>query len=180
VSRRVRAKRPAAAATPPAHAPESPLEWLYRRRDRQGQRLIGPAAFAAGERLRQDFTFGQLLPRTTTNGEITGGRDRHAGGRPGDLSDGAMAARQRLKRALEAVGPELHGVLLDVCCFLKGLEEVEHERHWPSRSAKIVLSLGLEALARHYGYGDNAVGAERRGRIEQWGADDYRPTISES
>ncbi|HVV93609.1 MAG TPA: DUF6456 domain-containing protein [Hyphomicrobiales bacterium] len=166
-SRRQSAPAPKA----PGTAIESPLEWLHRRR------LVGAAAFAAGERLRQDFTFGQLMPRTTTNWELTTGRDRHAGGRPGDLADGALAARQRFGHALEAVGPELHGILVDVCCFLKRLEQVEQERRWPVRSAKVVLTLALDRLARHYGYDEEAVGRGKGGRIVQWGAADYRPGI---
>jgi hypothetical protein len=142
--------------------------------------LVGDAAFAAGERLRRDFTFGQLTPRVTTNWESPMARGRAAGGNgPADLSDNALAARQRLHRALEAVGPELRGVLLDVCCFLKGIEEVERERGWPARSAKVVLGLALERLARHYGYADQAIGAARHGRIETWGTPDYRPRIGE-
>jgi hypothetical protein len=178
MTRRSRQPRRSAAVKAPAQAPESPLEWLHRRRDREGQKLIGDAAFAAGERLRQDFTFGLLMPRTTTNWELTTGRDRHAGGRPGDLADGALAARQRLFHALDAVGPDLHGVLLDVCCFLKGLEQVEQERRWPARSAKLVLTFALNSLARHYGYDEEAVGRGKNGRIVHWGTADFRPSTN--
>lgn len=146
---------------------ESPLAWLRRRRGRDGAALIGDAAFAAGERLRAEFTRGQLSPRMTSHwGAPTGAAPR--GSARLDPAEMALAARQRVRIALDRVGPELAGVLLDVCCFLKGLEEVERERRWPARSAKIVLGIALQRLAAHYGLSDQATGAERRGRIEGW------------
>jgi hypothetical protein len=138
---------------------ESPLAWLARRRGRHGRALIEPHQLQAGERLRLDFTVADLMPRTTTNwsSPMSGGG---TSGAP-DPTDTMTDARRRVHQALDAVGPEFGGLLLDVCCFLKGLEDAERERQWPSRSAKIVLQLALERLARHYGYAGEARGRSR-------------------
>jgi hypothetical protein len=153
---------------------ESPLALLMRRRDRNGTPFLSQREFDAGERLRADYTRGQIMPRLGANWEqpISTGR---RGAAPTDLSDGALAARMRVERALEAVGPELSGVLVDICCFLKGLETVEGERGWPVRSAKVVLKTALGSLARHYEPARPAGG--RRRAILSWGAEDFRPTL---
>ncbi len=131
---------------------ESPLTRLYSRKTKSGGRWIDEAQLAAGERLRRDFTFGQLQQKVTASWDPTAGmRSKGANAAMADLGDSALDARTRLQKALDRVGPDLGGVLLDVCCFLKGLELVERERKWPPRSAKLMLRTGLEILARHYG-----------------------------
>ncbi|MEL6967733.1 MAG: DUF6456 domain-containing protein [Pseudomonadota bacterium] len=132
---------------------ESPLTRLYRTKRPGGGTWLDDAALAAGERLRSDFTHGGLMPRTTSSWNFEGGMSGRASGRglKADLADSALDARQRVTAALDRVGPELAGVLMDVCCFLKGLESVERERRWPPRSAKLMLRTGLNLLAAHYG-----------------------------
>lgn len=175
--RRKKAAR-AGAAVPGRNPAESPVAWLFSRRDGEGKPLITEAQFNAGERLRADFWFAQMTPNVTQSWSATaapGGR-RGAPGAGADLQDSVIAAADRVRRALAAVGPEHAGVLIDVCCHLKGLEEVERRAGWPRRSAKIVLSLALTALARHYGY-ERTESAPRRVAIRHWGADGYRPEI---
>ncbi len=46
---------------------ESPLSWLATRKNARGQALLNPVFFEAGERLRRDLTFAQMLPRMTAN-----------------------------------------------------------------------------------------------------------------
>jgi len=142
---------------------ESPLTWLARRKGRDGAALIDAVQLDAGERLRADFTRAQLMPRTTSNwtAAVASGW-RSDGGGAAAMTDMVVAARQRVRHALEAVGPEFAGLLVDICCFLKRLDDVERERRWPARSAKVVLQLGLDSLARHYGYR-----AEMRGPARQ-------------
>jgi len=152
---------------------ESPLAWLARRRGRDGRALIGLHQLQAGERLRADFTRAQLMPRTTSNWArpIASGRRGAGGDHAGASTETMVAARQRVRQALDAVGPEFAGLLLDVCCFLKGLEDIERERIWPARSAKVVLQLALDRLARHYGYAQQACGHSCT-TLRTWLADD--------
>jgi len=141
---------------------ESPLAWLARRRGRDGQALIAPHQLQAGERLRADFTRAQMMPRTTADWSSPISSERRAApGGAAAVTDGMIAARQRVNAALEAVGPEFSGLLIDLCCFLKGLEDLERARGWPARSGKVVLQLALDRLARHYGYMAQARGRNR-------------------
>ncbi|MEF2071864.1 DUF6456 domain-containing protein [Consotaella sp. CSK11QG-6] len=154
---------------------ESPLARLATRRTKDGEPFLTPSEAMAGDRLRADFTRAGLTPSVTQRWSAA---PRTQGARRGasDLSEAAIDARSRVNAAVTTVGPELSGVLLDVCCFLKGLEEVERERGWPARSAKLMLKAGLGMLARHYGF-DREMTEGRSGRIRRWGAADYRPAI---
>lgn len=168
-------------ARPVRNLSESPVAWLFNRRDSDGNPLISEAQFNAGERLRADFWFAQMTPNVTQSwnpAATSGGGRRGAPGAGVDLADNVIAAGERVRRALSAVGPELSGVLIDVCCHLNGLEEAERRAGWPQRSGKIVLGVALAALARHYGFAaPRSAVSTRPAQVRHWGADDYRPTI---
>lgn len=146
---------------------ESPVAWLARRKGKDGRALIESHHLLAAERFREDFTRAHLMPRTTANWQAPIARDRRSGD-ASSFTDMMIASRQRVQHALKAVGPEFSGLLLDICCFLKRLEDVERERSWPTRSAKVVLQLGLARLARHYGLERETSG--RRARMQAWSA----------
>ncbi len=153
---------------------ESPLGSVARLKEKAGAPFLPEEALAAGERLLADFMRGQLQPRITASWEPRhASRAKGARGGMADLTDSAIAARVAVNRALEAMGPELAGVALDVCCFMKGLETVERERQWPVRSAKLMLRTALMVLSRHY----NPPAPARRPRVEHWGAEGYRPEM---
>lgn len=155
---------------------ELPLANLARRRDRDGRPFLAEPEVRAGERLRADFSRGQLMPRLSANWVASVSSGRRDGG-TAEITEAALSARMRVEEALVAVGPELSGVLIDVCCFLKGLELVEMERNWPVRSAKIMLKTALGSLARHY---EPPRRVEHGGQgIMHWGALDYRPSLQQ-
>jgi hypothetical protein len=156
---------------------ESPLVWLARRKGRDGRPLIEAAQLQAGERLRAEFTRAQMMPRVTSNWSAAVADGRRASAH-GVFTEATIAARQRVRRALDAVGPEFAGLLLDVCCFLKRLEDIERERSWPQRSGKVVLQLGLDRLARHYGFSGEIRG-HAHAAIRAWLAPDTAFMVGE-
>lgn len=160
-------------------AREGSLAWLRRRRDKDGQSLITEPQFAAGERLGADFWHAQLSPRVTADWSAAASSRRGPRPAPGvgvEIGDHVVAARQRVHRALDAVGPELAGILVEVCCREVGLETAERALGLPQRSAKTVLQLALTRLARHYGL---IPPPPRPGtdRLRHWGSEDYRPHL---
>lgn len=155
---------------------ESPLSRLCKLKNRSGRPFLETGEFQAGERLRSDFTRGQLAPRLGIDWREPACFSKAHSGSKTDITDSAMSARIRVEEALASVGPELSGVLIDICCFLKGLSDVESERGWPVRSAKVVLKTALASLARHYGF--VSVQSNSKRGILHWGTDDYRPELT--
>ena len=89
-----------------------------------------------------------------------------------------IAPKERVVRALIAVGPEVSGILVDICCELKGLEEVEKANGWPARAGKVILQIALTRLAKHYGLiaPDDAALCKAQG-LRHWGTEHYCPTL---
>ncbi len=157
---------------------ESPVMRLFFFRDRKGKSYIDAEQLAAAERLRSDFERANLQARTTMNyaeplsdGARSGGYSRVSDNHIANLTDGAIAARQRFGAALEMLGPELSGIAYHVCCLASGMEFAEQILALPPRSGKVILSIALNKLARHYGIKQ----PPRQSAIETWGLADYRP-----
>jgi Domain of unknown function (DUF6456) len=140
---------------------ESPLTRLHVQRDAQGVPLIDETQLMAGERLRRDFTLAQLEPRMAVDltAPVVAGR---RGANHDELSDIAVAARQRFSRALAMLGPGLSDIAIDVCCHLKELKKAQSAQGWPDSAALVVFKLALDRLAVHYGL--VVTGAGRRTR----------------
>jgi hypothetical protein len=147
------------------------LGWLRGRRDADGMPLISDEQFAAAERLRGDYTLAHTEPRLTASWDRPVGI---AGAAALTESERMLAAKQRLYRALDVVGPELSGILLEVCCLSAGIEQAERSLGIPKRAGKAVLQLALTRLARHYGI---MPGARSSAALRHWGEKDYRPGL---
>ena len=169
---------PSAPARP--NGPESPLAWLAGRKGGDGKPLISREMLEAGERLRRDFEAGQMGERVTSQwgaSIMPGARGRSGSPDAGlNRSERAMAARQRVWRALQHAGPGLSSILLEVCCLASGLEAAERHLNWPKRSARLVLLIALQRLAQHYGYTAEST-PRRSAGLQVWGLPDYRPDL---
>lgn len=157
--------------------PESPLAWLMARKDKSGVPFLNNAHYKAGEKLRQDYGRAALNPQMGMNWSPSSVSNKTTNRATGDANDASLDARDRVNVALSAVGPELAGPLLDVCCNLRSLSDVEKSRGWPARSGKLILKLSLESLARHYGLLREASGPQFSSGIRHTGTSDYRPSI---
>jgi Domain of unknown function (DUF6456) len=131
----------------------------------------------AGERVRRLVERAHIQPRVTMTyaASMTAGQRRSG---PGDISDMAADARKALDEIHQVLPRDCAGVVMDVCGLLKGLQVVEAERGWPRRSAKLVLRIGLDQLAQHFGYAPVAVGVETR-RARKWMGEGARPSVFE-
>lgn len=130
---------------------ESPLATLARRKGPDGKPFLTMDLVQAGEKLREDFERAQMGPRVAQNWErFLTGSDGGPGFNDGGIGEGPRAARDRVTKALDDMGPGLADVVMRVCCFLEGMESAEKRLGWSARSGKIVLKIGLQRLLRHY------------------------------
>jgi hypothetical protein len=127
---------------------ESPIAWLARRRDAAGRAWLTPVEAAAAERLREEFESLGSLGRVTMRWDQT---PRAPRGRPGLApAERDHATRERIAKALAAVGPGLREMLERVCLMGSALEAAERSLKLPRRAGKTVLKLALQRLAQHY------------------------------
>lgn len=153
---------------------ESPLARLAVRAAGEAAPFLEPHQVEAGERVRRLVARAQLQPRVTMSYSAAHTAGRGETARAAEIGDMAFEARERLAEIHRLLPRDCAGVVLDVCGLLKGLQVVETERGWPRRSAKLVLRIGLEQLAQHYGLAPQATGEETR-RRRAWMGEGARP-----
>jgi hypothetical protein len=146
---------------------DSPLARLAQAAAGERSAFLEPHQVEAGERVRLWAEKARLSPRLTMSysaAHVAGGSPGQRGGEIGDM---AADASKRLNALWDLLPRDCAGVVMDVCVFEKGLQQIEAERGWPRRSAKLVLRIGLEQLAGQFRLAPLAAGPER-GKQRGW------------
>ncbi len=143
-----------------------------------GAPFLGAHHLAAAERLERLILRSRIVPRVTMSYDAArvGGRDRSGNGVE-TASETAVAARSKLNQLAAALPADCWGILFDVCAMGKGLQEIETERRWPRRSAKLVLRIALDQLAACFGLSPHAQG--QQGRAERHWLEKRPPLFAE-
>ena len=105
----------------------------------------------AGDQFRADYFRSSLSQRVTRNWSLTAlqacSPGRHTSE---DAAIGAVAAKQRIRCALDCLGTGMGQVVLAVCIHEEGMGALERRFGWVERSGKSFLKLALQRLAEHY------------------------------
>ncbi|MGJ8526922.1 DUF6456 domain-containing protein [Maritalea sp.] len=109
--------------------------------------FLSPHHILAANRVSSLVERSQLRPSVTQNLSELSQTKRNSQGNDNDISDMAIDCRTRLADITGRLPKDCAGVVIDICGFDKGLQQVEFERRWPRRSAKLILRMGLEQVA---------------------------------
>lgn len=133
--------------------PSGPVGRLARISDAAGMAFFQGREIAAARQLWEDHAAAQLglFRGADWTAPPRGSARRGPGGAQEQAATGAIDARRRVSAALEALPASLAAALRAFLLEETGLDDLERARRWPQRSGKLVLKLGLELLADHYG-----------------------------
>jgi hypothetical protein len=124
---------------------ESPLSWLYARGHLNDRQLL------AGEKLRGDYEAAAMGPQVTMRWEnVPLSREKRAAPSGLNQTERMISAKKRFDAALDWLGPDLSDIAWRVICAGENMLVAEREMAWPMRSAKLVLRIALDRLARFY------------------------------
>lgn len=135
-----------------ANLGQSAIVWLARRLDGAGRPWLGAAEIAAADRLARDAEAALRGPSLTTRWDALPRSARGSARVPVAPGQAALAAGQRVERALASCGPA-RGVVEAICIRCSALQAAESDLGLGRRRGKILLKQGLSALAAHYRIG---------------------------
>jgi hypothetical protein len=114
--------------------------------------MLDPAERNAGERFLADYHRSTLMQPVTRNWAPTA--PRRGEGRPSGREDAALsaiAAKDRVMKVLDALGPGLARIVEAVLIREESLAAMERRFGWAQRSGRTVVKLALGRLAEIYG-----------------------------
>lgn len=132
----------------------------------------GPGAFLGQHHVEAAARLVRLFARAGLRQRVTMSYDlarvgKSAGSAQADLADSAADARRVLNRLARLLPADCWNMLVDVCLYDRGLQDIEAQRQWPRRAAKLVLRIGLDQLASAFGLDECARGNDRRS-VQAW------------
>jgi Domain of unknown function (DUF6456) len=123
---------------------ESPLGWL------KARGMVTQRQFDAGEQLRADYERARLGPSVTMRWDASGVKTAPRAATLADPTVAQLSAKSRFDGALSAAGPGLSDILWRTICAGETLPTAERALGWPIRSARLVLTFGLDRVADFY------------------------------
>ncbi len=126
------------------NAAESPLSWL------RARGYVTARRFAAGEQLRHDFERARLGPSVTMRWDASGVKSARRAKGGGDPTVAQLSAQHRFDGAIARAGAGLADILWRSICAGETLPDAERALGWPTRSARLVLTLALDRVADYY------------------------------
>lgn len=138
---------------------ELPDPILRLAKGQQAQPFLLDHHLEAARRLAALFWKARLNQRVTMSYDPTRIGNKAGGAPQGDMALSVAEARGQLNRLALALPQDCWAVLSDVCGYQLGLQDIETQRQWPRRGAKLVLRIALEQLAERWGITARAIGA---------------------
>ena len=134
-----------------ANLGQSAVAWLSQRRNADGLPWLNAAQVAAAARLGLDAEMAARGPSLTLRWDAL---PRAGGGSAlrAEPGDPAMAAGRRIEAALAACGTA-RPMVAAICTRASALQAAERDLGLRRREGKMLLKVGLTALALHYGIG---------------------------
>jgi len=148
----------AAVNSPPVVSDNDTIIRLPRRSKGEDAAFLAAHHVVVANRVSSLILKSQLRPSVTQNLSVLrqSAQSSKCGGV--DLCDMALDCRRRLDQLTNQLPKDCASVVVDICGFGKGLQQIEFERRWPRRSAKLVLRMGLDHAANFWRIGSQAIG----------------------
>lgn len=146
--------------TKPALSANETIVRLSRKSKGEEQAFLAAHHVTVANRVAALIEKSQLRQSVTQNLSVLRRPGKSLGGGAVDLSDMAIDCRKHLDQLVQQLPRDCAGVVVDVCGFDKGLQQVEFERKWPRRSAKLILRMGLDHAAEYWKIGAVAKGPD--------------------